>query len=244
MDILIPIARLLDYPTPALVNNLDAVCEAIRKSPYLPPDLRRNIIAEVRAAFAGDLYDIQSRYDSLFDRGRHHSLLLFEHLHGESRDRGQAMVDLLQIYEDAGFQLASYHLPDYLPLFLEFLSTQDDETAADWLTSVSHILLLLAERLRKSGAWEAILFDSLILITGQPMADDRIIAQVQAEDDDRTLKAIDEAWQDKEVRFDETFGEDNGCPVSVPISKHQPLEKNEQPLIWHKGTIKKTEVAP
>ncbi|MEJ2459788.1 MAG: hypothetical protein P8Y58_17260 [Novosphingobium sp.] len=43
-----------------------------------------------------DLYDAQERYVLLFDRTRKLSLHLFEHVHGESRDRGQAMVDLAQ----------------------------------------------------------------------------------------------------------------------------------------------------
>ena len=244
MDILRYIARLLDYPTQALLDHQEELFEGIRVSPYLPPDLRRNIIADARKALAADLYDLQARYDGLFDRGRRHSLLLFEHVHGESRDRGQAMVDLLKVYTDAGFDLDSHHLPDYLPLFLEFLSTQEPETAADWLANVGHILLLLGERLRKDGAWEAILFDSLLLIGGQPLADDRVTAQVEGEEDDRTFKAMDEAWQDKEIRFDEPLEESGGCPMSQgepAIHREPPRQSapNEQPIHWHKPIKRK-----
>lgn len=239
MDILRYLARLLDYPEQTLLDHQDALLEGIRVSPYLPPDLRRNIITDARQALSADLYDQQARYDALFDRGRRHSLLLFEHVHGESRDRGQAMVDLLKIYNDAGFDLDSHHLPDYLPLFLEFLSTQTPETAAEWLANVGHILLLLGERLRKDGAWEAILFDSLLLIGGQPLADDRITAQVQAEEDDRSLKAMDKAWEDKEIRFDEPAEDSGSCPMKQPepaIRREPPRHSapNEQPIHWHK----------
>ena len=72
----------------------------------------------------GDLYDLQERYVLLFDRTRSLSLHLFEHVHGESRDRGQAMVDLKTIYENGGLEIAATELPDFVPLFLEFLSTQ------------------------------------------------------------------------------------------------------------------------
>ena len=68
----------------------------------------------------GDLYDLQERYVLLFDRTRSLSLHLFEHVHGESRDRGQAMVDLLKLYEEGGFTPTATELPDFLPLFLEY----------------------------------------------------------------------------------------------------------------------------
>ena len=71
-----------------------------------------------------DLYDLQERYVDLFDKTRRHSLHLFEHIHGESRDRGQAMVDLVAHYERGGLDVTANELPDYLPLFLEFLSTR------------------------------------------------------------------------------------------------------------------------
>lgn len=69
-----------------------------------------------------DPLDAQAQYSELFDRGRATSLLLFEHVHGESRDRGQAMVDLLAQYEQHGLQLNSRELPDHLPLYLEYLA--------------------------------------------------------------------------------------------------------------------------
>lgn len=240
MDILRLIARLLDYPEQILIDHQDSLLEEIRVTPYLPPDLRRNIISDVKRAFSCDLYDLQSRYDALFDRGRQHSLLLFEHVHGESRDRGQAMVDLINMYSEAGFELNSHHLPDYLPLFLEFLSTREPQIAANWLAEVGHILRLLAERLRKNDAWEAILFDSLLLIAGQAPNDDRVTLQVHAEEDDRSFAALDQAWEDKEIRFDEPLHPDAGCatsrPESSPIRRAPPqaTAANEYPIYWHK----------
>ena len=59
------------------------------------------------------------------------SLHLFEHVHGESRDRGQAMVDLKAMYENAGL-FVTRELPDYVPLLLEFLSTQPRPEANCW----------------------------------------------------------------------------------------------------------------
>ena len=77
------------------------------------------------------------------------SLHLFEHVHGESRERGQAMVDLMAMYENAGFEIGAKELPDYLPMFLEFLSTRPEEEARDLLGRTVHIFSALRERLRK-----------------------------------------------------------------------------------------------
>src|SRR5690606_23116888 len=87
-----------------------------------------------------DLYELQERYVLLFDRTRSLSLNLFEHVHGESRDRGQAMVDLKDLYERHGLTLASTELPDYLPLFVEFLSTISEVEARELLAETAHIL--------------------------------------------------------------------------------------------------------
>lgn len=237
IKVLALIGRLLDYPDPALIAHQEEVLEALRTTPYLPPGLRRNLMAHVQREFAADIYDLQARYDALFDRGRATSLLLFEHVHGESRDRGQAMVDLLGAYHAAGLVPCGGQLPDYLPLFLEFLSTQDENTAAQWLANTGHILLLLAERLRKRQAWEADLFDALLVIGGSNLADDRIRAQVEAEEDDSAPAVLDRDWEDKEIRFD---GTDNaGCPATDnparpqtaagPAKWHHPATQEPQP---------------
>src|SRR5207244_13070491 len=97
----------------------------------------------------GDLYDLQERYVLLFDRTRSLSLHLFEHVHGESRDRGQAMIDLKNQYENAGLEISATELPDFVPLFLEFLSTRPRADAYELLGQPAHILSAMAERLRK-----------------------------------------------------------------------------------------------
>ena len=98
---------------------------------------------------SGDLYDLQERYVLLFDRTRSLSLHLFEHVHGESRDRGQAMIDLKAHYEQAGLAMSAAELPDFLPLFLEYLATRPLKEACEPLGQPAHIFAALAERLRK-----------------------------------------------------------------------------------------------
>lgn len=236
-SLLLVTARLLDYPTQARWDNAREICTIIRLSPYIPPELRLSIITDLKGLFANDIYECQARYDGLFDRGRSVSLSLFEHVHGESRDRGQAMVDLLNVYQQNGLVLNSEQMPDYIPLFLEFLSTQDEATIRQWLDEVSHILTLLAERLRQREAWETKLFEALLIIAGHPVQDESIQRQVADEDDDQTPEAIDKAWEDREIRFDEPLldGAQDGCN---PIAKFQQIN-GEQPITWDKLQKKK-----
>ena len=104
------------------------------------------LIDEIAGA---DLLDAQERYVGLFDQSRSLSLHLFEHVHGESRDRGQAMIDLRGLYEGAGLSIAAAEPPDYLPMLLEFLSTRPLEQARELLGQTSHIVAAIAQRLRK-----------------------------------------------------------------------------------------------
>ena len=97
----------------------------LASSPLLVAVHRQHLERLIAELSAGDPLDLEQRYVSLFDTGRATCLWLFEHVHGESRDRGQAMVDLKGIYERAGFHLAANELPDYLPAVLEYLSYRD-----------------------------------------------------------------------------------------------------------------------
>jgi len=124
MRILKVISLLLDYPEQALRDGHAELAEAIAAAREISPAQRAALRSLLDELAAGDLMDVQERYTELFDRGRTLSLLLFEHVHGESRDRGQAMVDLMAQYEAAGFAIGVRELPDYIPLYLEYLATR------------------------------------------------------------------------------------------------------------------------
>ena len=119
---LVIVSRLLEYPDAALWQHQQEMFEAIAASKNLSKEDAHALGIFLRDLTAMDPLDAQAQYSELFDRGRATSLLLFEHVHGESRDRGQAMVDLLAQYEQHGLQLNSRELPDHLPLYLEYLS--------------------------------------------------------------------------------------------------------------------------
>lgn len=117
------IARLLDYPEQALFDHQQALIEALEPASELDLHHSALLILFIRRLCARPLLDAQADYCELFDRGRATSLLLFEHVHGESRDRGQAMVDLMAQYRAAGLEIDSRELPDFLPLYLEYLAS-------------------------------------------------------------------------------------------------------------------------
>jgi nitrate reductase beta subunit len=158
-----------------------------------------------------DLMEAQERYVHLFDRTRTLSLHLFEHVHGESRDRGQAMVDLMEMYERAGLEIDAKELPDYLPLFLEFLSTRSTEEIHDLLAQTAHILNVLAERLTKRDSAYAGVMVALGTLAGvEPDAAlvERLLST--PEDDPDDLAALDKVWEDEIVTFGGNAGE-NAC---------------------------------
>ncbi len=147
MKLLSLLSRLIDYPTEQLFSHHQDIVDYIQQDELLDEKHKNALLAFVEQRFNGELLDWQSEYDGLFERGRLLSLLLYEHIHGESRDRGQAMVDLLKQYRAAGLDIGVHELPDYIPLFVEFSSTQGEENARGWLQDVAPILALLAGRL-------------------------------------------------------------------------------------------------
>ena len=150
----------------------------------------------------GDLYDLQERYVLLFDRTRSLSLHLFEHVHGESRDRGQAMIDLKALYENGGLEIDASELPDFVPLFLEFLSTRPRPEAYDLLAQPAHVLAAMAERLRKrQSAYEAVFRALVQLAAAKPKADVVSALLAEPDPDANDLAALDAAWEDEPVNF-------------------------------------------
>ena len=151
--------------------------------------------------------EAQSRYDGLFERGRSLSLWLFEHVHGESRDRGQAMVDLMAQYETAGFEIGVKELPDYLPMYLEFLAYQatvidDDIQIRMDIADVSHIIALLAARLVERNSLYSGCFNALLQIAGKPLdVVDEYLEKISNEKRDDSLEAIDKDWEEEVVDF-------------------------------------------
>ncbi len=237
MNILRIISRLIDYPSETLHEHGLEIAELIANDPVLNDDDKNALLKFVDQRFSDSLLDWQADYDGLFERGRSLSLLIYEHIHGESRDRGQAMVDLLAQYNAAGLDIGVKELPDYIPLFLEFASTQGDENAKGWLQDIAPILALLAVRLEKRNSNYSNLFTVLVSLSEADVDLDALREQVKDEKRDDTKKALDKVWEEEAV----TFGGDavnGGCPSSQyrPSQSQRrdqdvPINFMEQPLV-------------
>ena len=202
MKTLRALAALLSYPTAGLVAAADDIREIIDGDVVLPAAERaglRRLIDEVENV---DLYDLQERYGLLFDRTRALSLHLFEHVHGESRDRGQAMVDLLKLYEESGYTPTTSELPDFLPLFLEYVSTRPAKAAVELLGQPANVIAALKERLVKRSSPYAAIMSALLAISKAKL-DEAALATLRAEPDPEPddLEALDAAWEEEEVTF-------------------------------------------
>jgi nitrate reductase delta subunit len=219
------LSALLSYPTADLAAAAPELRSAVADTPGLPAaitDSLRELVDEIERR---DLYELQEAYVALFDRGRRLSLHLFEHVHGESRDRGQAMVDLVDAYRTHGFELAARELPDYLPLFLEFLSQVPEVEARSLLSDAMPVVALIGARLAGQESQYACIFDALVAIGGRPDEDAQIRRRVAGEGPDQTIVQMDRIWEEEAVTF---MGNQGGnCGARVPTE--QPLREMPRP---------------
>ncbi|MDK9582804.1 nitrate reductase molybdenum cofactor assembly chaperone [Lelliottia wanjuensis] len=211
MRILKIIALLIEYPDEALWESRDEALSLIAQdAPQLLPFAQQHLGAA--------LLDKQAQWCEVFERGRATSLLLFEHVHAESRDRGQAMVDLMGQYEKAGLALDCRELPDYLPLYLEYLSIIPDDEAREGLQNVAPILALIGGRLKQRDVPQYQLFDALLALAASKLTSDSVTKQVATEQRDDTRQALDAVWEEEQVKFIE----DNATACdSSPMQQYQ-----------------------
>ena len=141
-------SALLCYPEQELIQALPEIRTVLSAQPAL----LQQIEPLLTHLGSGDMIALQENYVATFDRNPAHSLHLFEHIHGEDRARGQAMVDLMEEYTTHGFEMVSEELPDYVPLFLEFLSQCEPEVATPLLGDAVHVLNHVAVKLAESNS--------------------------------------------------------------------------------------------
>jgi nitrate reductase delta subunit len=198
------LAALLSYPDPVLRTHLPEMATILRRERALPASRLAEVNTLIAALSDGDPLDVEAEYVQLFDRGRGTSLHLFEHVHGDSRERGPAMIDLAQTYEQADLLLAPGELPDYLPAVLEFVSTQPPREAKAFLGEMAHILnAIFGALLQRKSAYACVL-GALLELAGEkarpapPPADE----------------PVDETWAEPPV-----FG---GCSVKGQARPGEP----------------------
>jgi len=206
------LSHLLSYPEAETLTALDEMAAVIEQENRLPESHKKSVLAMIYSYRGADLLDLQEQYVALFDRGRFLSLHIFEHVHGESRDRGQAMVNLLQMYESHGFEMSTHELPDYIPLFLEFLAQQEPAEAVKLLQDAMPVLSLLGARLAERGSEFRVILDALEGFAGEPEGINEIRQQAATETPDETLIHMDEIWEEEAVSF---MGAGDGCQTKT-----------------------------
>ena len=198
------LAALLSYPSAALTAHADEVRQALRSEAALSQARLAEVEALLHAQQHTPLLQLEAAYVELFDCGRSTSLHLFEHVHGDSRDRGPAMIDLVQTYARAGLMLADGELPDYLPALLEYASTQPPPQARDFLAEMAHIMAVIHGALHKRRSGHAAVLAALLDLAGAKVEP----VEPPAE------PALDESWAEPVV-FD-------GCSTQGQAKPGQP----------------------
>ena len=183
------LAALLAYPDHEMRGYLGEMRAILRGEHALSAERRQEIDALIDSLVSADPLEAEAGYVELFDRGRATSLHLFEHVHGDSRDRGPAMIDLAQTYEKAGLYLAPGELPDYLPAVLEFVSTQPAAEARAFLDEMSHIFNALFNALQERASPYASVLGALLELAGEKAQPVKIAAE----------QPLDESWIEPRV---------------------------------------------
>jgi nitrate reductase molybdenum cofactor assembly chaperone NarJ/NarW len=206
------LAALLGYPSAELQAAISEIRAALSAEAALPRPARRRLDPLLDRLAAGDVLDLQAAYSELFDRSRSLSLHLFEHVHGDSRERGQAMIDLGQQYMQHGVLLDGPELPDFVPVFVEFASCLPPAEAREHLSQPAHVLAALEERLAARGSDYAAIFGALIAVA-KARPDRAALAELEANAPDDDPARIDEEWEEKAVTF--TGSHEMGGPTGI-----------------------------
>jgi nitrate reductase delta subunit len=206
---------LMTYPQDHHKKVLGECAQFLKDEQWLSPKAFSRIDLFIQEMKSRDLLDLQEDYVALFDRTPSLSLHLFEHIHGDSRDRGQALADLLKVYEDAGLFMTPEETPDYLPLFAEYVSTLPYPEASETMGSIVNILSILSERLRTRHSTYAYILDALVESASR-RPDEKSVQESLDKASGGALSPdeIDREWEEQ-FAFEnsaQTTGIKTGCP--------------------------------
>ncbi len=221
---------LLAYPDKETITHLDDLMHVLALEKLLPNRQLKKIRAFAEELKAGDIYAVQENYVELFDRGRAHCLQLFEHIHGESRDRGQAMVNLAEAYAEKGLYVSAGELPDYLPLFLEYLSLCPADEATELLGDPINVIAAIGVKLKKRKSSYAVVFEALEALS-KAKPDAAMIAEASAAPlEDMSLEEIDKEWEEASAFDNSDVAADDcgGCDAFPHATRelHQMIGKD------------------
>lgn len=215
------LAHLLRYPDAELRAHLPEMQQALADEAALPAARLAELQALLQHLGTQSALDVESEYVELFDRGRRTALHLFEHVHGDSRDRGPAMIDLMQTYEKAGLYLDAKELPDYLPVVLEFASSQPPQQAREFLGEIAHIVRVIFSALLKRNSPYASVLAAVLELAGEKAEPVAVAPEPE----------MDESWAEPEVFGGcSTEGQAKpGAPQPMHfVKKQNPMSLGEQ----------------
>jgi len=187
---------LLSYPQPDWLRHLGACRDILEEERLLTGRSLARVLAFIETLESRDVYALQEEYVATFDRGRAHSLHLFEHIHGESRDRGQAMVNLAEAYAGKGLVIDRPELPDYLPLFLEFLSCCAPNEAIELLGEPVEVIAAIGQRLGEKESPYAPVFEALAALSRTRPRKEWLDTLLAATPADESLAELDREWEE------------------------------------------------
>lgn len=231
------LGHLLTYPSQEQVGALSEFQGILKKEQWLPEESLKSLDHLMGWMTGQDILDLQEEFVALFDRTPSLCLHLFEHVHGDSRDRGQALVDLSEVYKDAGLLINTEEMPDFLPLFLEYLSVIDIEEAAQNLGEIANVLGVLAGRLKNRQSPYTAVFEALIeAATNKPDAKAVEEALIEAVGKASSFDELDEAWEEQNA-FDnslQTTGQEadgscggGSCPMAEEMLERMNLSTSD-----------------
>lgn len=191
---------ILGYPTSELQQALPEISAIIKSETIVPAEALQQWLANLVHC---ELISWQEEYVAVFDNQV--SLYLFEYVHGQSRERGQAMVDLSGYYQTHNFAITGNELPDYLPLVLEFLSYQPAELVREFLADMLGIIGKMGQKLRAGNSDYALICESLEIFMGQTPQIAKPVIPI------KSLAEIDKDWAEPPVTFGSAHNSCGSC---------------------------------
>ncbi len=212
------LAILLSYPDTNVYKNIDELTDILKQEALLSKKTIKELLSFIENYKNKDFLELQERFVSTFDRSRAHCLNLFEHIHGESRDRGPAMVDLAQMYAKKNLFVDKKELPDYLPIFLEYLSLCNEKEAIESLGDTIDIIALIGGQLKKNKSPYYIIFSALEELSNVKVNKFKVAEAIEnSPKEPETLEQLDELWQEQEA-FSGESSECNTCETSTTLN--------------------------
>lgn len=217
------LSRALNYPTAELLVQTDALKEVLVEDGFLKKKSLKRMVAFLDELGSTELMQAQENYVEIFDRGRAHCLHLFEHVHGESRFRGQAMLDLSERYAEKGLHIGVGELPDYLPVFLEFISICKPDEGLETLSQAAPVIATIGEKLKRKKSGYQHVFGAIVELSGAKLSKAEIEKAADASlPNIQTLDDLDKEWQEPEA-----FGGASDCATGCDPMPLMPSQKDE-----------------